>query len=199
MPTTTNHGFNIPTVGADADEWGTELNDAFQDFDDLTSGAQNTVLGRVAASAGPYTQLTATQLTTIPNAVVGDAGAGGTKGMVPAPAAGDGAARKVLMADGTWGANEIKAWAIITGATGAVVAGRNIACNRTGVGLYDITFSTALASANYAVFTHFQNGSPDIFGSLAAGRTTAGFSYGVETAGGAATDPTQLFIHVIAA
>jgi hypothetical protein len=34
---------------------------------------------------------------------VGDSGAGGTKGLVPAPAAGDGAAGKALKADGTWG------------------------------------------------------------------------------------------------
>lgn len=33
---------------------------------------------------------------------VGDSGAGGTAGFVPAPAAGDGAASKFLMADGTW-------------------------------------------------------------------------------------------------
>jgi hypothetical protein len=36
--------------------------------------------------------------------VVGDTGAGGTKGLVPAPAAGDAAAEKFLKADGTWAA-----------------------------------------------------------------------------------------------
>jgi hypothetical protein len=36
------------------------------------------------------------------NALVGDSGAGGTKGLVPAPAAGDAAAGKFLKADGTW-------------------------------------------------------------------------------------------------
>ena len=35
--------------------------------------------------------------------MVGDAGAGGASGVVPAPAAGDGAAGKALLADGTWG------------------------------------------------------------------------------------------------
>lgn len=34
--------------------------------------------------------------------MVGDSGSGGTKGFVPAPAAGDGAAKKYLRADGTW-------------------------------------------------------------------------------------------------
>lgn len=37
----------------------------------------------------------------VPN-FVGDSGTGGTKGLVPAPAAGDGAAGKVLKADGSW-------------------------------------------------------------------------------------------------
>jgi len=36
--------------------------------------------------------------------MVGDSGAGGTKGLVPAPAAGDAAASKFLKADGTWAA-----------------------------------------------------------------------------------------------
>jgi hypothetical protein len=36
------------------------------------------------------------------DAMVGDSGSGGTKGLVPAPAAGDAAAFKFLMADGTW-------------------------------------------------------------------------------------------------
>lgn len=34
--------------------------------------------------------------------LVGDSGAGGTRGLVPAPAAGDAAANKFLKADGTW-------------------------------------------------------------------------------------------------
>lgn len=36
------------------------------------------------------------------NAFVGDSGAGGTKGLVPAPATGDAAANKYLKSDGTW-------------------------------------------------------------------------------------------------
>lgn len=38
---------------------------------------------------------------TVPD-MVGDSGSGGTAGLVPAPAAGDGAAARVLHADGTW-------------------------------------------------------------------------------------------------
>ena len=44
----------------------------------------------------------ATALTGILDNVVGDSGSGGTKGLVPAPSAGDAAANKFLKADGTW-------------------------------------------------------------------------------------------------
>lgn len=50
--------------------------------------------------AGAYENLTAAEITAIPNAFVGDSGAGGTKGMVPAPAIGD--SGKYLKGDGTW-------------------------------------------------------------------------------------------------
>jgi hypothetical protein len=59
-------------------------------------------LGRTTASTGNVESLTATQATALLNALVGDSGAGGTKGLVPAPAAGDAAAVKFLKADGTW-------------------------------------------------------------------------------------------------
>lgn len=58
--------------------------------------------GRTTAGTGNVEVLTATQATAILNNVVGDAGAGGTKGLVPAPGAGDAAAGKMLKADGTW-------------------------------------------------------------------------------------------------
>lgn len=44
----------------------------------------------------------ASAVTAYLNAMVGDSGAGGTKGLVPAPAIGDAAASKFLKADGTW-------------------------------------------------------------------------------------------------
>jgi hypothetical protein len=45
---------------------------------------------------------TATQATAALNAMVGDSGSGGTKGLVPAPGPGDAAAGKYLKADGTF-------------------------------------------------------------------------------------------------
>lgn len=61
-----------------------------------------TFLGRTTASTGNVEDLTATQATALLNAMVGDSGSGGTKGLAPAPAAGDAAAGKFLKADGTW-------------------------------------------------------------------------------------------------
>lgn len=58
--------------------------------------------GRTTAGTGNVEDLTATQATALLNALVGDSGAGGTKGLAPAPAAGDAAAGKFLKADGTW-------------------------------------------------------------------------------------------------
>lgn len=67
----------------------------------LADLAQATVIGRASgAGTGVPTALTATQLTAIANAVVGDSGSGGTKGLVPAPGAGDAAAGKYLDAAG---------------------------------------------------------------------------------------------------
>lgn len=55
-----------------------------------------------ATGAGDYSHRTPTQVTAALDAMVGDSGSGGTKGLVPAPAAGDAAASKYLKADGTW-------------------------------------------------------------------------------------------------
>lgn len=86
----------------------------------LDDMAESTIKGRAAgAGTGDPTDLTATQATAILNAVVGDSGAGGTKGLVPAPAAGDAAANKFLHADGTFA---VPAGSGITALTGDVTA-----------------------------------------------------------------------------
>jgi hypothetical protein len=69
----------------------------------LGNMAQATFKGRAAGSGtGSPADLTAAQATAIINAFAGDTGAGGTKGAVPAPAAGDATAQRYLRADGTW-------------------------------------------------------------------------------------------------
>lgn len=70
----------------------------------LANMATATIKGRTTAGTGDPEDLTATQATALLNAMVGDSGSGGTKGLVPAPASGDAAAGKYLKADGTWAA-----------------------------------------------------------------------------------------------
>jgi hypothetical protein len=70
----------------------------------MANMATQTFKGRTTAGSGAPEDLTATQATAILNNFIGDSGLGGTKGLVPAPAAGDAAASKFLKADGTWAA-----------------------------------------------------------------------------------------------
>jgi len=76
----------------------------------LANMAESTVKGRAAgAGTGDPTDLTATQATAVLNTLVGDSGSGGTKGLAPAPAAGDAAASKFLKADATWAVPSVPA------------------------------------------------------------------------------------------
>lgn len=84
----------------------------------LSQVATNTIRGRLTAGTGNIEDLSVTQVTSMLNAMVGaTAGTGGTKGLVPAPAAGDEA--KYLRGDGTWGDGG-------GGGSGAPVAGKYI-------------------------------------------------------------------------
>jgi hypothetical protein len=66
----------------------------------LSTVATATFKGRTTAGTGNVEDLTATQATALLNAMVGDSGSGGTKGLVPAPASGDSA--KFLTGAGTY-------------------------------------------------------------------------------------------------
>jgi hypothetical protein len=68
----------------------------------LANMANGTIKGRTTAGTGAPEDLTGSQATALLSSMVGDSGAGGTKGLVPAPAAGDAAAAKFLRADATW-------------------------------------------------------------------------------------------------
>jgi len=68
----------------------------------LSTQASHTIVGNSTGGSAAPTALTGTVVTTLLDAVVGDSGSGGTKGLVPAPASGDAAASKVLTAGGVW-------------------------------------------------------------------------------------------------
>lgn len=67
-----------------------------------TGPATGTLMDCTAAGRSMIGAVDAAAQTALLSAVVGDSGAGGTKGLVPAPSAGDAAASKYLKADGTW-------------------------------------------------------------------------------------------------
>lgn len=68
----------------------------------LAEVATATFKGRTTAGTGNPEDMTATQSTALLNNMVGDSGSGGTKGLAPAPGAGDAAAGKFLKADATY-------------------------------------------------------------------------------------------------
>jgi hypothetical protein len=79
--------------------------DAKQPLDsDLTTiaGLTATTDNFIQSKSSAWTSRTPTQVTADLITMVGDSGSGGTKGLVPAPSAGDAAASKFLKADGTW-------------------------------------------------------------------------------------------------
>lgn len=84
--------------------------------------------GYPSLSTGTWSVVSATTLTAALNAMVGDSGSGGTKGLVPAPAAGDAAADKFLKADGTWST---------AGGGGLTVSTTTIASGTAGRILYE--------------------------------------------------------------
>ena len=85
--------------------------------------------------------------------MVGDSGAGGTKGAVPAPAAGDAAAGKFLKADGTWAApgGGSAQWTSTGGqfkiASGAITAGDQVYIQNLETSATD-SIGTKLDSSN---------------------------------------------------
>lgn len=78
-------------------------------FSIQSNGISNSLLATMSAATikgsiagGTPADLTGTQATALLNSMVGDSGAGGTKGLAAAPAAGDAAAGKFWKASGTW-------------------------------------------------------------------------------------------------
>jgi hypothetical protein len=80
---------------------GTDSNTAFGELSDVsfTGAAANDF---VVYDGSNWTNRTTAAVTALLSNFSGDAGAGGAKGLVPAPAAGDAAAGKFLKSDGNW-------------------------------------------------------------------------------------------------
>ena len=103
----TNSGDQTITLTGDVTGSGTGMLAATIGADAVTNAklanmAASTLKGNNTGATGDPLDLTPTQVAAMLPAVVGDSGAGGTKGLTPAPAAGDAAAGKFLRADGNW-------------------------------------------------------------------------------------------------
>lgn len=161
----------------------------------LANMATATLKGRTTAGTGAPEDLTATQATALINAMVGDSGSGGTKGLVPAPAAGDAAAKKALLADGTWG-NEVIAWGSFTTATGAVLRARNLTMVHNVTGGYTFTLTAAAPAATYGVFFGYRgNDQLQIYLNSVTKNTTT-FTVSSANLAAVATDSTELYVEV---
>ena len=103
-----------------------------------------------ATGAGAFSERTPAQVTAALDAVVGDSGSGGTKGLVPAPGAGDTAAGKFLKANGLWdipsgsGSGDVVGPASVTDSNLAAFDGT------TGKLIKQVTNATAFANIKQA-------------------------------------------------
>lgn len=107
--------------------------------------AANTLKGNNTGSPAYPMDLTGTEVTAMLDDVVGDSGAGGVKGLVPAPAAGDGAAEKFLKADGTW---ETPAGAGTVTSVGLVMPAEFSVANSPITSAGDLTVTKANQNSN---------------------------------------------------
>lgn len=117
---------------------------------DLENMATQTIKGRTTAGSGAPEDLTAIQATAILNSFVGDSGSGGTKGLVPAPAADDTKLAKFLRANGLFElpfdpekvafqiedfvGNSALSWANVSTGTGATFALNSSSINQNHPG-----------------------------------------------------------------
>ena len=107
-----------------------------------------TIKGRTTAGTGDVENLTADQATAILSVMVGDSGAGGTKGLVPTPGTGD--ARKTLRGGGSFKGLSVRAAACITAPAGVFTEQFSEGCSivRGGTGVYTLSLDTP-ASTQY--------------------------------------------------
>lgn len=104
----------------------------------LATMAAHTIRGNNTGSSSVPLNLTVTETTAELNAVVGDSGSGGTKGLAPAPGAGDAAAGKYLSASGLY--------SVPTGTAPAIPTIQKFTATGTQTGwLFTISTSSTIA------------------------------------------------------
>jgi len=230
---TTTPAISLDISGLDASKIadGSVSSTEFQYINTLSSNAQTQIDGKqpldsdlttiagltattdnfLQSKSSAWASRTPTQVTADLIAMVGDSGSGGTKGLVPAPAAGDAAAGKFLKADGTWTAagGGSPAFSDITGATNttaAMVVGTGASLATSGSGtiaatsVTNATLTTALTvntgtltltanAANNSVLT-IGAGAVSVSGSNTGDQTTVSGNAGTVTFVDAGGDTT---------
>jgi microcystin-dependent protein len=162
----------------------------------LVPVATATIKGRVTAGTGAVEDLTGAETTSLLSAVVGDSGSGGTKGLVPAPAAGDTAAARFLSAAGTFAAavpvGSISMYAANTAPTGWLECNGGAVSRTTYAGLFaaiGTVFGSGDGSTTFNV--------PDMRGEFARGWDN---SRGIDPArafGSAQADELEAHVHSV--
>ncbi len=123
------------------------------DFSKLLDATSAGFIG--ATASGAYSHRTPSQVTAALDAVAGDSGSGGTKGLVPAPASGDAAANKFLKASGAW-ASVTEAIVVAVGdETTAITTGTGKLTFRMpfGLKLTAVRASLTTAQSSGSIFT----------------------------------------------
>lgn len=142
----------------------------------LAQMATHTIKGNSTGGTANASDLSSAQATSILDNFVGDSGSGGTKGLVPAPAAGDAAAGKFLKANGLWVAPPDVG---ITQLTGDVTAGPGSGSQAATVALVGgstasaVNTATVLANAATSANTASAIVRRDSSGNFTAGTITA--------------------------